>query len=161
MKKIISSALLLVLMWAGYSQAEPVIDEDTLRSISAELIEAATDGNVAPFKKYLYEGSEMVVDLDPSPSAGEMAISYDEYVPLLEMAIPMMKGADLHVEVLSVSIDEAANEGTIREKSTSVMEMMGTKIRDVSISESTYGVVNGQIKLLRASDQVLSSGPVQ
>ena len=153
--------MLALVMLPVHAQAEPVLDEETVKAISQEMLQAVKNGNFAPFQKYMYPGSKIVVDLDPSNSAGQTEISYDEFMSLTQMALGMMQGADIQDEVISISVDERRNQATIVEKTTTVLDMMGTRIRDVSVSETTYGVVDGQIKVLSTEDQLISSGPVQ
>ena len=149
-----------LLLTSGIASAETVLDEDVVRGISVELKQAVLDGDISVFKKYLYPGSKIVVDLDPSNSAGQVEISYADYMGLLEMSLPLMQGADISDEVLSVSVDAENNQATIKEKTIVIMEMMGVKIRDESISETTYGIVDGQIKALSATDELISSEPI-
>jgi hypothetical protein len=157
----LASVLICLVLWSGFAVAEPVLDEGTVKGISAEFKAAIQNADIGPFKKYLYAESRIIVDLDPSNSAGEMEISYADYMGMMEMALPMMQGSDIQDEVLSISIDKAANQATIKEKTTATMDIMGVKIRDVSVSETTYGVVDGEIKVLIAKDQLISSGPVE
>jgi len=157
----LASVLICLVLWSGFAVAEPVIDEDTVKGISAEFMAAIENADIGPFKKYLHPTSQIVVDLDPSNSAGEMEISYDDYMGMMEMALPMMQGSEIQDEVLSISVDKAANQATVKEKTTATMDIMGVKIRDVSVSETTYGVIDGQVKVLIAKDQLISSGPVQ
>ena len=157
----VTPVLICLLLISGFATAETILDEDAVIGISDELEQAVKSGNLAVFKKYLYPGSKIVVDMDPSNSAGQIEVSYTDYMQLLEMALPLMQEADIHDEIISVSIDEARNQATIREKSTVTMEMMGVKMRDVSISETVYGIVNGQIKALSATDQLISSEAVE
>ena len=160
MKKL-TSVIFCLILWSGFAVAEPVIDEDTVRGISAEFSAAIETADIATFRKYLHPTTKILVDLDPSNSAGEMEISYDDYMGMMEMALPMMQGSDIQEEVLSISVDSANNQATIKEKNIAVMDIMGVKVKDVSISETTYGVIDGQIKVLIAKDQLISSGPVE
>lgn len=160
MNKLVS-VLICLILWSGSAVAEPVLDEDTVKAISAEFTQALKDANIGVFKKYLYTGSKIVVDLDPSNSAGQMEIGYDDYMGMIEMALPLMQDADIQAEVVSISIDNENNQATIKEKTTALMDMMGVRIKDVSISETTYGIVNGQIKVLIATDQLISSEQVE
>ena len=158
--KTLASLITCLVLWSGFAIAEPVLNEDTVKGISAELTLAAKNADMATFEKYLYSGSKIIVDLDPSLSAGEMEIAYDEYMAMLEMALPMMQDAELYAEILSISVDDKNNQATIREKTIMTADMMGMKIQDVSISETTYGVVRGEIKVLVGKEQLISSGPV-
>lgn len=160
MNKLVSVSICLIL-WSGFAVAEPVLDEDTVMGISAEFTQALKDADITVFEKYLYAESKIVVDLDPSNSAGQMEISYDDYMGMMEMALPLMQDADIHAEVLSISIDDENKQATIKEKTTALMDMMGVKIKDVSVSETTYGIVDGQIKVLVATDQLISSEQVE
>ena len=149
--------LICLLLISGFATAETVLDEDAVIGISDEVKQAIKNGDLAVFKKYLYPGSKIVVDMDPSNSAGQVEVSYADYMQLLEMALPLMQEADIQDEIISVSIDEAKNQAAVKEKNTVTMDMMGVKMRDVSISETVYGIVNGQIKVLSATDQLISS----
>ena len=160
MKKL-TSVIFCLILWSGFAVAEPVNDEDTVRGISAEFSAAIETADIATFRKYLHPTTRILVDLDPSNSAGEMEISYDDYMGMMEMALPMMQGSDIQEEVLSISVDSANNQATIKEKNIAVIDIMGVKVKDVSISETTYGVIDGQIKVLIAKDQLISSGPVE
>ena len=157
----LASVMIGLVLWSGFAIADPVLDEDVVKGISAELSTAIENADIAPFKKYLHPTSKIIVDLDPSNSAGEMEISYDDYMGMMEMALPMMQGSDIQEEILSISVDSANNQATIKEKNIAVMDIMGVKVKDVSISETTYGVIDGQIKVLIAKDQLISSGPVE
>ena len=72
-----------------------------------------------------------------------------------------MKDVDVQNEVLSVTVDTARNEATIREKTTATVTMMGVTMRDVSIATTRYGVVDGAIKVLETADQLISSEAVE
>ena len=156
----LAPVVLGLLLFSATVSADPVLDEAVVKEVSAELKHAVLNGDISVFKKYLYPGSKIVIDVDPSPSAGQVEVGYADYMNLLEMSLPMMQGADINDEVLSIVVDSEKNEATIREKIVVVMDAMGVKVRDVSISETTYGVVNGQIKALVAMDQLVSSEPI-
>lgn len=157
----VTSFLVGLFLISGLAVAEPVLDEETVRGISAELMTAAKSNDVSVFKKYLYPGSKIVIDTDPSPSAGQVEINYDQYMGLLEMSLALLADADIQDETISVSVNEAKNQATIKEKTSVAMTMMGTTVRDVSISETTYGVVDGQIKVLLATDELLISEVIE
>jgi len=159
MNKLICLTVSLLLFFS-HASAEPKLTEDVVKAISVELTDAVKSGDISVFKKYLYPGSTIVIDMDPSPSAGQMEMQYDQYMQLLEMSLPLMKDAVLHDETLSISVDEVNNQATIREKTTATIEIMGTKVRDISINETTFGIVNGHIKVLTANDQLISSEPL-
>ena len=88
-------------------------------------------------------------------------IGYDEYMALSQMSMQVMERVDIHDEIISISVDEANNQATIEEKTTAFIEAMGMKIKDVSLTKTTYGVIDGQIKVLSTEDQLISSGPVE
>ena len=149
------------LLFSTPVSAEIALTEDVVKAISAELMDAVQEADISVFEKYLHPSSKIVVDMDPSPSAGQVEVEYEQYMALLAMSLPMMQNAELHEEIVSISIDEANNQATIREKVSATVEMMGTKVRDVSISETTYGIIDGQIKVITATDQLISSEVVE
>lgn len=157
----LTSVLIALLLVPGYVNADPTVDEATVKAISQEFTQAMKNGDISVFEKYMYPGSKIVVDMDPSNSSGQVDISYDQFMQLTEMAIGMMGDAEIHEEVISVTVDEKNNQATIKEKTSATIEMMGMKMRDVSIATTTYGVIDGQIKVLSTEDQLISSGPVE
>ncbi len=150
-----------LLSLSGHASAETTLTEEVVKGISIEMKQAVQDADITVFEKYLYPGSRILVDLDPSNSAGQTEVGYDEYMQLLKMSLPLMQDAVLHDEVLSIFIDDENNQATIREKTSVTIEMMGIKIRDVSISETTYGIVDGQIKAIVATEQLISSEQIE
>lgn len=160
MNRFISLALILI-VFSSHALANPVVDKAAVLAISDEMTAATKNGDMAVFEKYLYPGTRIVVDMDPTNSGGQIEISYEDYIALIEMALGAMENAQIHDELISVSVDEAKNEATVEQKTTALLEMLGVKMRDVSISKTTYGVVDGRIKVLYAEDQLISSGPVE
>jgi len=155
--KTLSTLLAGLVLAAGLASADPALDESTVRAISDEMLVATKKGDMSVFKKYLYEGSRIVIDTDPSNSAGLEEIPYDQFMGLTAMALGAMQHADIHSETLSIDVDEANNRATISEKTIAVLDMMGVKVRDESISTTTYGVVGGKIRVLSTEDQLVSS----
>lgn len=145
----------------GHVTAEPVLDEDTVKAISREMTGALKNNDISVFEKYLYPGSKIVVDMDPANNSGQTEISYDDYMSLLTMAMQSMQSAEVFDELISISVDEARNQATVEEKTTAVVEMMGIKMKDVSINKTTYGVIDGRIKVLSSEDQLISIGPAE
>ena len=158
MKRLI---LVLVAVLPLSALANPVVDEATVRAISNEIADAVRNGDVAVFKKYLHPDSRIVVDLDPAINSGQQEIAYNEFMALTEMSMQAMESIDLHDEVISVSVDEAKNQATIEEKTIATVEMMGIKMKDVSLTKTTYGVIDGQIKVLSTEDNLISSEMLQ
>ena len=159
MKKIMP-LMLALLVFSGHVHANPVVDKAAVIAISAELSAAVENRDMSVFRKYLYPDTRIVVDMDPASDAGQMELGYDDYMAVTEMAFGAMESADIQEEILSVSVDEKRNQATIEQKTTATLQVMGMKMRDVSISKTTYGVVDGQIKVLYAEDQLISSEPV-
>lgn len=141
--------------------ANPVLDEATVRGISAEVAQALRESDMSVLEKYLHSDSRIVIDLDPAINRGQQQISYDEYMALAAMSMQVMQSVDIHDEIISVSVDAANNEATIEEKTTAIIEAMGMTIKDVSLTKTTYGVIDGHIKVLSTEDQLLSSGPIE
>ncbi len=156
------STLLLVLTVMPVSVfAEPILDEDTVRAVARELNQSFVDRDISVLKKYMYPGSRIIVDTDPAVNRGQIEVDYDSFMQLTEMAVQNLQEASVHDEVLSVSVDSEANQATIREKTTATMSMLGSKARDVSISTTTYGVVDGEIKVLITKDELISTEIVE
>ncbi len=157
----VSSLLLALILMPALAVAEPVVDEDTVRAIAKELNQSFVEGDISVLKKYMYPGSRIIVDMDPANNRGQVEIDYANFMQLTEMAVQAMQGASVQDEVLSVTVNSADNEATILEKTIATVSMMGTTVRDVSISTTTYGVVDGEIKVLVAEDELISTEIVE
>ncbi len=157
----VTRLLCLFVFLPALTCADPVLDEETVKAISQELAQAIKSGDMAVFEKYMHPDSKIVVDMDPANGAGEMEIGYEEFMALTGIAMQAMGSAEIHDELISINVNEARNEATIKEKTTATIEMLGIKMRDVSINETTYGIIDGQIKVLSTQDQLISSGPIE
>ncbi len=155
--KIKVLAITCLFLFSSPTFAEPVIDEALVKSISAEFTQATKDADSSVFEKYLYSGSKITVDMDPAEGVGEVDVPYNDYMQLLAMALPLMQQAEIEEEILSIEVDKAANQATIKEKVSSKLSMMGVRMHDVSVTETIYGIVDGQVKVLVAKEKLISS----
>lgn len=137
------------------------LSEAQVTTIHKKITQGFLEGDLSFIDKYLYPGTKIFVDLDPSPSAGEKEVSMQEYRGMLEMGMQMMEDAEVDEQILKVTTDKDRNTVTIESKTIAQMTMMGIPMEDVSISTTVYGVVNNQIKVLEARDTIISTGPVE
>lgn len=157
----IKLVLFALLIASGSVFSDPVLDEAKVKEISEEFKQAMKNKDISVFEKYLYPGSKIIIDMDPKNNRGEKEISYDDYMKMAKMSLDMMSDSEIHDELLSITINKEMNEATIEEKTTAVVVMMGMKMEDISINQTTYGIVNGEIKVLVSQDQLISTGLVK
>lgn len=148
--------LISLLVVSGPVIAEPILDEAGARAISDEIVQALKNGDLSVFGKYLHPGSKLVIDLDPAPDAGQTEVSYADYMNMMQLSIGIMQTADIHNEFISFSVDEANGQATTHEKTTTVVEMMGSKMKEVSTSKTVYGIVGGSIKVISTESELVS-----
>lgn len=160
-KSMFKYILLSLSLVVGSVFAEPILDENKVREISVEFTEGYKNKDISVFEKYMYSGTKIVIDMDPEYNAGEKEISYEEYLKLAKMSMKMMRDIELFEEVLSITVDSKNNQATIEEKTTVLMDMMGMAYKDVSISKTTYGIIDGSIKVISTEEMLVSSGPAQ
>ncbi len=158
--KIINILILSLWFLSGSAIAEIILDEKKINEIRAEITQSVKDSDFSVIEKYMYPGSEIILDFDPAADKGETEIDYDDFMELAEFSLQMMEGAEIHDELIALEIDKSNNQATVEEKTTIVMEMMGIKIEDISISTTTYGIVDGEIKVLYTKDRLISSGSI-
>jgi hypothetical protein len=149
----LSGALLIL---SGPVIAEPILSEAGAQAISDELIQALRNGDISAFRKYLHPGSKLVVDLDPAPGTGQTEVSYADYMNMMEMTIGHMQGAEIYNELVSFSVNEAKGQATTHETTTTIVEMMGTKLKEVSTSKTVYGLIDGSIKVISSESELVS-----
>ncbi len=153
--------LIVMLLSAGSSFAEPRITEAGLRNVSEELVRAMEENDFSVISKYLHPTSRIIIDLDPTPGQGQKEISYDDYMPLAEMGMAMMADAKISNEILSIEIDCERNQGTIEEKTTVTANIMGVHVNEVTITTSVYGVIDGDIKVISAVGDLVFSEMIE
>lgn len=162
-KRLKLLVLISCFSWAAY--AEIVIDKESVLRINKESYQAILDGDISIIEKYIYPETKIIIDMDPEKNKGETEISYENYIKMAKATMSMIKNPGVNVdyseEVLSVSLDEQKNQVTVLSKSTTVTEMMGFKLEDISEDEAVYGIVGDQIKLLRFKNQLISSSPIE
>ena len=151
----------IVAIASGSAFADPVIDEGVVRAISAEMLQAVKDNDMSIVEKYFYPGSKIVIDMDPADDAGETEISYKDSLLLAEMGMEVVNNAEYLVEITRIAVDEKKNQATLEEMSTVVSEMMGMMFAQVSVTETLFGVVDGEIKVLSTGEHLVSFDMVQ
>ena len=155
MKKLCT--IIVGLSICGFSNASYTMSEELLRKISNEGVVAVETSDITFAEKYIHPSSVLVIDMDPAPNTGETQIPYKEYLAMTKMALENLQDAKVSVQILSIEIDKEKNQGTLEEKTTATMEMMGTKMKDTSVTVSTYGFINGKVKVLKAVNTIISS----
>ena len=151
----------IIAIASGSALAAPVINEDIVRAISAEMLQAAKDGDISVVEKYYYPGSKIVIDMDPADGVGQSEVGYEEFLQVAEMGMEALSNAEFLVEITGVIVDGRKNQATIKEMSTVVSEIMGVMLTQVSVTETLYGVVDDQIKVLETQEQLVSIDVVQ
>jgi len=160
MKKV-KIALFTLIFLSGFSFSEPMLNESTIKAIGEEFNQAALNKDTSIFKKYLFSGSKIIVDMDPANNRGEKEVTYDNFMKMMKMSLKMVEFISINDELLTLTIDKEKNEATIEEKTIAVIKTMGMEIEDTSINKTTFGVINGEIKILITQDQLVSSNVVQ
>lgn len=158
--------LIATLLFVSFINAEEIIiNEVMLKHLYDEGNDIINSGDkeaiMNNLKKYLYKDSEITIDMSPAPNVGQSQVDLDKYLGLLSASLETIEKSDVTTQLLSINVDDAKNTGTIKTKTIALVEMFGMKLEDVSVSETTYGVINGEIKILSSVDELISSGPVK
>ncbi|WP_444932939.1 hypothetical protein [Microbulbifer sp. JTAC008] len=161
MRPIKTILLLNLLLISATLFAEITITEEKIKGISKEFAKAMQNNDLSAIDKYMHPNTKIIIDMDPASNRGEKEISYDDYMNLTKVSMQMMQDVEIHDELISISINKESNQGTIEEKTTVVASMMGMKIEDISINKTTYGIIDGQIKVLVSQGQLISSAPIK
>ncbi len=150
-KKTISLLLFLVIFNSGV-YAMPIIDREAIERIGSETEKALINKDEAALLKYIHPKSKMIIQ--------GKSVSYEEYKSLIKMTLKSMGKSDVKSEELSLQINKEKNTATVETKTVAIMEMMGMKMKDVSLNRTTYGVIDGEIKIIESEDTAISSGPI-
>ncbi|XPF93603.1 hypothetical protein ACM9HF_16495 [Colwellia sp. RE-S-Sl-9] len=163
LKKI--NIFILVIFMSGFSFAEGVIDKEQVLNINREIYQALLDGDISIIEKYISPESKITIDFDPALDKGETEVSYDNYLKMAKVTMSMMKNPNVNIEykeeIKSAFLDTKNNQVIVKSRSTTISEMMGMKLEDISEDESVYGIVNEQIKLILFKNKLISSKPMK
>ena len=135
------------------------ITKEMMLSISDEFTQSFETRNITVYEKYMDPTSKFTVVNDPeNDSVGEI-VSYETALNGIKKIMSMEAEISTQVDIISSSIDAKKNQGTIEEKSTTKMfiEEAGGTIESVSLSKTTYGYINGQVKIIESSQVVIST----
>lgn len=153
--------LLSVCLFSASLMAEPVLDENKVRAISKEFTQSFKNKDFSAINKYIYPGSKIIIDVHPANNRGARKISYDQFLELSKMSMELSDKADVFEELISISVDRANNRATLKEKTTTIVEIKGKKQQDISVSNTTFGIVNGEIKVIFTHSRLISSSTLK
>lgn len=147
MNKLILCVLILV---SSHALSDPIVNEAVVLKLSKEFHAAYQNLDMSMYDKYIDESAELITDKDPKSSGGLHQVTYKKFMSDTEMGIRFLDKVEVSEEVVSIVIDQEKNTGTIEELVTSKMYMLGVKVHCVVKSITTYGVIDGDIKVVRS-----------
>ncbi|WP_271271911.1 hypothetical protein [Aliamphritea hakodatensis] len=127
----------------------PVIDKDVIERISRETEAALVNKDEAGLLKYIHPTSCITIQ--------GKRVTYDEYRGLLKMTFQALETADVNSEQVSLFVDHDRNIATLETKTVAIMRMMGMTVKDTSLNRTTYGVIDGEVKVIESEDTAISS----
>lgn len=73
------------------------------------------------------------------------------------MTFQALETADVNSEQVSLFVDHDRNSATLETKTVAIMRMMGMTVKDTSLNRTTYGVIDGEVKVIESEDTAISS----
>ncbi len=150
------SIIVLTLMASACHQHRSLLNSNNIRAINTELTDSFLQGDLSVIEKYLYHGTEIFIDLDPDPNQGLAQISLKEFRELAKMSLELIDDMEINEEIISIEIDSENDQATLVLKSHASTSIMGMTITENSISTTVFGLINGEIKILKTSDELIS-----
>ena len=123
--------------------------------INGALIAAMEDKNFAAYDQYLYDGTEVWIDLDPAPDNELKKVPLKDFRMLAMMSLQMADEIIIEDEILSIQVNP--EDISLTSKSTVTISMMGEQVIEVSEGTTVYGLINGEIKILSMSSEMIAS----
>ncbi len=127
----------------------PVMDKDVIERIGRETETALVNKDEAGLLKYIHPTSCITIQ--------GKSVTYEEYRGLLKMTFQALETADVNSEQVSLLVDQDNNRATLETKTVAIMRMMGMTVKDTSLNRTTYGVIDGEIKVIESEDTAISS----
>jgi len=151
---------LFSLVLAMPSFAETLLDKDNTSAINKEFMQAMKDKDLSIIRKYMYDGTEITVDLDPDENAGEKELTLEKYIDFTKRSIEKMGKSGVDVRLDSMSIDEDRNQATLELKVKVITKNMGSNFKFVSTKKTVLGIVDEEIKIISSKDHLISIEPL-
>lgn len=123
--------------------------------INGTLIKAMENKNFQAYDQYLFDGTEIFIDLDPAPNNPLQKVALKDFRMLAMMSLQMADEISIEDEILSINVNP--DEISLTSKSTVIISMMGERVTEVSEGTTVYGLVNGEIKILSMSSEIITS----
>ena len=111
--------------------------------------------NFQAYDQYLFDGTEIFIDLDPAPNNPLEKVALNDFRMLAMMSLQMADEISIEDEILSINVNP--DEISLTSKSTVIISMMGERVTEVSEGTTVYGLVNGEIKILSMSSEIIAS----
>ena len=129
---------------------EIILDEETARSVMAELSEASRNFDVDVMRKYVDSESRFIWKTTIEGGKDGREATGDEWLKLMEFFSGMTPVSDenFRAEIRSVQIDEELNQATIIEDITSVSQSLLGTYEELAVETNILGVRNGSIKVI-------------
>ena len=144
---------LLILASASDAQNNSTFTEQKVKAINAEISDAIYQKDLSVLDKYLYEGTEIFIDLDPNPNSGEKQLTVKEYRELMEMGLMMIDDMEIKEDIVEIKINKKMDQARLKIKAHVSADFMGIKSTEESTSTTTFGLINGEIKILKIKQQ--------
>ena len=144
------------LMLPAIVGARPILDQQQAESINQELMDAMRSKDVSIIRKYMFDGTEIIVDLDPDKDAGEKELTLEKYIDFTNRSIDKMGVSGVDVRLLAITLNEGRNQATIDVKVKVVTKNMGNNFQFVSTKQTILGVVDEEIKVISSKDHLIS-----
>lgn len=151
--------LLAVALVPGLAVAADALTEAAVLRVNAAINAAFEDGDFEALSHYYAPDARLIVDLDPAPGRGQSPLDLDGLMKMTETGMALMENARIHDEVLALRIEPNGTRAVLETRSIATMTMMGMRLQDVSLSTTTFGLVNGELRIVAQEDEIVSSGP--
>ncbi|MFC3192827.1 nuclear transport factor 2 family protein [Marinicella sediminis] len=152
------SGLLMGLLMSPLSSAQTTeITKERVIAIHESFIQAMHNRDFSVYEPFLFEGTQVYVDLDPAPDNELQKLALKDFRQLAEMSLQMVEELNIEDELLTIEINASGDQATLISKSTIQMSMLGTEVTEVSRGTTVYGLIDGAIKILSISDEIIST----
>lgn len=143
---------------SAYSQ--PSLTQSTILEATAEISLAYSQKDFAKATKYFYTGSRFHLDLEPDDQRDGRDISYRDYLALMQNSLTLLEETQFESKIISIDIAADGQSAVVVREQEEVSTLYGQRWRDVSISETTFAYIDGQLKITRLDGKRLSYKPV-
>ena len=136
-------------------------DEAQVRQAVQDAKAAIVAADVEAWAQYFNEDSAITMDMDPVVGRGKRELDYATFLRVASVGIEGLENPEVVQTIESLERDEDTGDMLLVLQTSIRSDLLGMRMEEVTRSETRYGLLDGELRVVSYTEEVLSSGPIQ